>query len=212
INIILEECPLYEQTNILALLEWFANAVNIQNNNIIELTFDPESDYGSHHYGNFERLLNPLPEGYQYYTVGNINKETSTPLPSCVADDQGWSPQWNKARIIFRVREGYGQIDQVYITRHYNSRKRGYDPDHTYQVTVNLLRGLRRHSTYEMDFSDENTGTGPFGNVSAHLQGQRYMPSTNHNGDSFLWMICKAILFIIIIFVLSFLGIMINIK
>jgi len=39
----------------LLLLHWFANTVNIDENNVINLTFDPnDGDYGSHYYGNFE--------------------------------------------------------------------------------------------------------------------------------------------------------------
>ncbi|MEQ2305758.1 hypothetical protein AMECASPLE_001290 [Ameca splendens] len=101
----LRDCHLFEHTNILALVHWFANEVYIEFNTI-ELTFDPDSDYGSHRYRNDERILEQLPAGYRYYTVGNINRYTSKPLPSCVVDAQSGSTEWNKARIVFLVRQG----------------------------------------------------------------------------------------------------------
>uniref|UniRef100_A0A671XHH9 Uncharacterized protein n=1 Tax=Sparus aurata TaxID=8175 RepID=A0A671XHH9_SPAAU len=131
----------------LMLLHWFANAVNIDNNNIIQLTFDPNSDYGSHHYGNYEELLDPLPQGYWYYTVGNLYQDISEQLPDYVVDPPMEYEGENMDRIIIRVR---GQrIDQVYITQHYDtSEHQGtrYDPDNTYQVTTNLLRQIREFS------------------------------------------------------------------
>ncbi|CAL8338363.1 unnamed protein product [Arctogadus glacialis] len=58
----------------LVLLHWFANTIEIDNNDAIELTFEPNhGDYGTHHYGNFERFLDPVPFGHRYYTLGNIN-------------------------------------------------------------------------------------------------------------------------------------------
>ncbi|XP_049416348.1 uncharacterized protein LOC125878908 [Epinephelus fuscoguttatus] len=142
----------------LLLLHWFANTVDINNNNIIQLTFDlNRGDYGSHHYGNFEGLLDPLPRGngYRYYTIGNLNQETSMPLPSYVVHPQREYMGRNRDRIIIRVREqntGWGalpRIDQVYITQHYDtSENQGtpYDPAHTYQITTDLLRQIRDFS------------------------------------------------------------------
>ncbi|XP_049924224.1 uncharacterized protein LOC126404885 [Epinephelus moara] len=141
------------------LLYWFANTIEIDNNNIIWLTFDPNSgDYGAHHYGNYEGLLDPLPRGhigYQYYTVGNLNQETSMELPSYVVDPPPEYVGTNRDRIIIRVREqntgrqGLQRIDQVYITQHYDtSEYQGtpYDPAHTYRITTNLLRQIREFS------------------------------------------------------------------
>nr|XP_033945772.1 uncharacterized protein LOC117451531 isoform X2 [Pseudochaenichthys georgianus]XP_033945773.1 uncharacterized protein LOC117451531 isoform X2 [Pseudochaenichthys georgianus] len=138
----------------LLLLHWFANGIDIDNNDIIQLTFDPNSgDYGSHHYGNFEGVLDPLPRGnqYQYLTIGNIHQRTSNPLPAYVAHRVMDYEGENRDRIIVRVREqnqrrAYQTIDQVYITQHYEtSENQGtpYDPDHTYSITTNLLRQIR---------------------------------------------------------------------
>ncbi|XP_070778806.1 uncharacterized protein [Enoplosus armatus] len=149
-------------THSLMLLHWFANTVHIDNNNVIWLTFDPDSgDYGSHHYGNYEGLLNPLPQGnvrYQYYTVGNLNQDTPIQLPSYVVRPPREYEGRNRDRIIIRVREqNTGQqalerIDQVYITQHYEtSEHQGtvYDPAHTYHITTNLLRQIREFSVGE---------------------------------------------------------------
>uniref|UniRef100_A0A8P4KNY1 Uncharacterized protein n=1 Tax=Dicentrarchus labrax TaxID=13489 RepID=A0A8P4KNY1_DICLA len=143
----------------LILLHWFANAVYIENDNDIRLTFEPNSgDYGSHHYGNFEGMLDPLPRGYRYYTVGNLNQEMSMQLPSYVANPCRAYSGRNRDRIIIRVREqntrrgGLQRIDQVYITQHYDTsdyQGTPYDPDHTYQITTNLLRQIREFSVRE---------------------------------------------------------------
>ncbi|XP_042247877.1 uncharacterized protein LOC121883601 isoform X2 [Thunnus maccoyii] len=142
----------------LVLLHWFANTVDIDNNDVIRLTFDPNEDYGSHHYGNYEGLLDPLPQGrYRYYTVGNLNQDTSIPLPQYVLHPPTEYVGRNLDRIIFRVREQNtgrqaGQtIDQVYITQHYGTSNAGtsYDPAHTYWITPNLLRQIREFSVEE---------------------------------------------------------------
>ncbi|XP_070836593.1 uncharacterized protein [Chaetodon trifascialis] len=142
----------------LVLLHWFANEVNIDNNNVIWLTFDPNRDYGSHHYGNYEELLDPLPRGnirYRYYTVGNLYQDVSVRLPSYVVNPPTEYVGGNRDRIIIRVQDqNTGQaalqrIDQVYITQHYDTSEdlgTRYDPDHTYQITTNLLRQIREFS------------------------------------------------------------------
>lgn len=146
----------------LVLLHWFANTVYSDNNDVIWLTFEPDrGDYGSHHYGNYERLLDPLPLGnvrYRYFTVGNLNQGTATQLPDYVLHPPVEYMGTNRDRIIFRVREEHAasqawhRIDQVYITQHYApSEGQGtrYDPCHTYRITTNLLRQLRQFSVEE---------------------------------------------------------------
>ncbi|XP_031697846.1 uncharacterized protein LOC116380034, partial [Anarrhichthys ocellatus] len=143
----------------LVLLHWFANTVDIDNNDIISLTFDPNGgDYGSHHYGNYEGLLDPLPRGnvYRYYTVGNLYQGTSMPLPDYVVRPPATEYEGsNRDRIIIRVteqntgRRALQSIDQVYITQHYDTSENlgtPYDPDHTYIITTNLLRQIRQFS------------------------------------------------------------------
>ncbi|XP_071329948.1 uncharacterized protein [Trachinotus anak] len=152
----------YVPKHILLLLHWFANTVDIDNNDVIYLTFDPNNgDYGSHHYGNYEGLLDPLPRGnvrYRYYTVGNLNQNSPMRLPSYVIHPPAEFVGRNRDRIIFRVREqntgrqALQRIDRVYLTQHYEtSENQGtrYDPDHTYQVTTNLLREITQFSVGE---------------------------------------------------------------
>lgn len=128
----------------LVLLYWFAHTVEIDNTNVIRLTFNPGNDYGSHYFGNFEELLEPLPEGHRYHTVGNLNEETSHELPDYVRNTRPPYRGENRDRIIFRVR---GQrIAQVYITQH---RRQSYDSDRTYQITPHLLRQIREFSMAE---------------------------------------------------------------
>ena len=138
----------------LLLLHWFANVVDIDRNNIIWLTFDPNNgDYRSHQYHNVEELLEETPYGYMYYTVGNLLPHRGEQLPDYVVHPQAEYAGRNRDRIIFRVRlENTGwqtlqQIDQVYITQHYgNPRNTPYDPEHTYEITTNLLRTIRKFS------------------------------------------------------------------
>ncbi|KAI4787300.1 hypothetical protein KUCAC02_036552 [Chaenocephalus aceratus] len=138
----------------LLLLHWFANTVTIDENNVISLTFDPNSTaYGSHHYGNCEGLLDPLPwrSHYRYYTIGNLAQETFNPLPRYVARPQRDFAGENRDRIIVRVREEntgrqtFWWVDHVYITQHFHYQ-REYDPAHTYSITTNLLREIREFS------------------------------------------------------------------
>uniref|UniRef100_A0A3Q4GJ68 Uncharacterized protein n=1 Tax=Neolamprologus brichardi TaxID=32507 RepID=A0A3Q4GJ68_NEOBR len=120
------------------LLRWFANKIEIDTNGVIRVNFNPHCDYGSHHYGNFEGLLDELPRGYRYYTLGNVNQQTSLQLPS---------HRRNRARIIIRVREQSQTVDQVYITQHYQTfdyQRSEYDPEQTYLISTNLLREIRR--------------------------------------------------------------------
>ncbi|XP_054463468.1 uncharacterized protein LOC129098477 [Anoplopoma fimbria] len=142
----------------LLLLHWFANTVDLDNNNIISLTFEPNRGaYGSHHYGNFEGVLEPLPRGnvYRYFTIGHLYQETSVPLPAYVVRSPSGYVGRNRDRIIIRVREqntglqDLQRIDQVYITQHYDTSENlgtAYDPDHTYRITINLLRQIREFS------------------------------------------------------------------
>uniref|UniRef100_A0A3Q3GZ82 Uncharacterized protein n=1 Tax=Labrus bergylta TaxID=56723 RepID=A0A3Q3GZ82_9LABR len=130
----------------LVLLYWFAHTVDIVGNSI-RLTFDPDNDeYGAHHFGNFENMLD-LPRGYKYYTVGNLKDNILRPLPDYVVNPPTLSNEGNRDRIIFSVRNQW--INQVYITQHYgNSDIYGteYDPNCTYHITTNLLRQIREFS------------------------------------------------------------------
>lgn len=210
-------CPLSEDTNVLELLYWFANQVDIDNR--ILLTFDPISEYGSHYFGNGENLLDSAPRGYKYYTVGNPYKDVLQSLPDYVRNPWRRNVNHTRARVIFRVHVGsngpeIGQtIDQVYITQHPVDGGIHYDEGNTYRITTDLLLAIRQRDINDIQQHAIRFHRGNRHGSSHHLNEQSLKrPSTNHNGDSFLWMICKAILFIIIIFVLSFLGIMINIK
>ncbi|XP_014326992.1 uncharacterized protein LOC106699847 [Xiphophorus maculatus] len=206
------DCHLSEHTNILELLHWFAHEVDIDHH--IRLTFDPASDYGSHHYGNFEDMLDQLPWGYQYYTIGNLYEDDSDSLPSYVRNPHRRNiDDNNKARIIIRVEEGHsgprpGQIiDQVYITQHFDTSDEGtnYDPDHTYRITPSLLHAIRRRNITEIQqlarrSYRENASARPQGHPTSYSQQARYKPSAKNN-DDFLMKFCFAI-FVIIIFAL----------
>lgn len=137
----------------LLLLYWFANQVDMNHNNVIRLNFNPNTRYGSHHYGNYDRLLDTLPQGYQYYTVGNLEEDSAQQLPDYVLNPQRAYEGDNLDRIVFSVyrwstRQGTEQIiNRVFITQHNQHHGNDYDPDHTYEISPNLLREIRRFSS-----------------------------------------------------------------
>uniref|UniRef100_A0A8C5C7K8 Uncharacterized protein n=1 Tax=Gadus morhua TaxID=8049 RepID=A0A8C5C7K8_GADMO len=135
----------------LVLLHWFANTIEIDNNDAIELNFDPNHrDYGAHHYVNSPEFLDPLPFGHQYFTLGNINpliNNQRRSMPSYFTNDLNrllGGEVLNRARIIFSY-SSQDTVGQVFIRQHYHASQclRGYDPVHTYRISINLLRELR---------------------------------------------------------------------
>ena len=155
----------------LVLLHWFANTIEFDNNDAIQLTFEPRNrDYGTHHYGNYERVLDPLPPGQQYYTLGNINPmiNNGISLPSYVTGDLNHllgSEELNRARIIFSLLH-QDTVDEVFITQHYQAHQgqgTAYDSEHTYRVSINLLRELTVFSSDQREQSELSEIGGYFG-------------------------------------------------
>uniref|UniRef100_A0A8C5B712 Uncharacterized protein n=1 Tax=Gadus morhua TaxID=8049 RepID=A0A8C5B712_GADMO len=158
----------------LVLLHWFANTIEIDNNDAIVLTFEPNhGDYGTHHYGNYEGVLDRLPFGQRYYTLGNINpmiNNNGNSLPSYFTGQINHllgGEELNRARIIFTL-SYRNTIGKVYITQHYEANQgQGtvYDPEHTYRISINLLRELRvfsldRRQRSELSEIGGNIGSG----------------------------------------------------
>lgn len=211
-------CHQTERTNVLELLHWFACEVNTDRNNVIWLTFDPNSGaYGSHRYRNEEGLLESLPRGYQYYTIGNIHQAASTPLPSYVVNSRRGNIFWNAARILIRINQA-GQIDQVYITQHYDTSENhgsNYDPDHTYRITTNFLRQLKKLTITEIQQYADGSQTGLYRNISgAYSQDVHYskqdtqinMPDNQSIQDDPLGNCICFCCFVLVVLVLVVLG------
>lgn len=132
----------------LQLLHWFANQVDL--NHEILLGFDPNSDYGTHHYGNSDGLLPLPPFGHRYYTVGNLYVAGAQQLPDYVRHQQQDNDGYNRARIIFSAYRG--TINRVYLTQQYSTRQwSSYDPNHTHEISPYLLRELRQLSRDRLD-------------------------------------------------------------
>lgn len=133
----------------LLLLYWFANQVDINRNNMIRLHFNPNTRYGSHHYGNYDGLLDTLPEGYKYYTVGNLEEDSAQQLPDYVLNPKRGYEGNNLDRIVFSVYRSSTRTEQiigrVFITQHHQGNR--YDPNHTYEISPNLLREISRFSS-----------------------------------------------------------------
>lgn len=134
----------------LLLLHWFTNNINIDPCNTITLTFDPSTDFGSHHYGNYEDVLDKLPRGYQYYTVGNLNADRSNELAAYILNPPVKAYQGNnKDRIVFSAEEqnsGIYRINRVYLTQH-QGLSNAYDPEHTYRISTKLLQQINEFSS-----------------------------------------------------------------
>lgn len=181
----LNTCHQFDDTNILELLHWFACEVQIDYNNIIRLTFDPNSgDYGSHYYRNQEGLLESPPWGYHYYTIGNIHQGGSASLPSYVVNSQR-NTDWNSARILICVNRGR-QVDQVFITQHYDEYENqgsSYDPEQTFRITTNFLRQLRKRSINEIQQLADGSQTGLFRNTSHAYSQEVHQPKQNTQID-----------------------------
>lgn len=145
----------------ITLLHWFASIVDIDNNDVLRLSFNINGDFGSHYYSNYEKLLPSVPSGNQYCSVGNINRPRGDVCP--ITQD---FPEYvlypyviepantgkNRDRIIVSVQpQSYGvrRVSEVYLTQHFrrqDNRGSGYDPDHTFSVSTSLLRQLRQFS------------------------------------------------------------------
>uniref|UniRef100_A0A096M358 Uncharacterized protein n=1 Tax=Poecilia formosa TaxID=48698 RepID=A0A096M358_POEFO len=97
------------QSNILELLRWFADMVNIDHYGTMRVTFNPNSEYGSHHYGNYEGILDRPSWGYRYYTVGNLHEDSSERLPSYVRNAWSGTDGWSRARIVFSATQTNGR-------------------------------------------------------------------------------------------------------
>ncbi|XP_075880299.1 uncharacterized protein LOC142886916 [Nelusetta ayraudi] len=188
----------------LQLLHWFANQVD-KCDNEIQLNFNPNSDYGAHYYGNFERLLPHPPAGYHYYTVGNLYKEGAQQLPAYVRHQQHDNDGSNRARIIFRV---YGQtIDRVYLTQHRGSdQESSYDPNHTYEIPTHLLREFSQLSrgSLEQICTSHSQSQGLLGHSSS--TNHTFQPANRpREFSNYIVGVLKWALLIIVIIVIIFL-------
>uniref|UniRef100_A0AAY5F430 Uncharacterized protein n=1 Tax=Electrophorus electricus TaxID=8005 RepID=A0AAY5F430_ELEEL len=146
----------------LLLLFWFANNVEIDQNEVIwPLNFNPaQRGYGFHRYCNgvsdqvTQRTALPDVSNMNsvYYALGNLNDPSQ--LPSYVTQDyyNKGGPTGNIDRVVIRFSNNERTIEEVYITQHYVDRNRGsgYDPDNTYRIRPSLLReiqGINRDDT-----------------------------------------------------------------
>lgn len=165
----------------LVLLHWFANTVDIDRNDVIHLTFNPNHDYSSHYYGNRGDLFE-LSLGSRYYSIGNINESTAAQFPPHVRAQSGHG---NRVRVVIRVREASGvrQVERVYITQHcypFNHERSDYDPGQRYEVTTNLLRQIREFSMDSHDMKSLRYLRDRFGSSADDLQLERIRNMWGH--------------------------------
>uniref|UniRef100_A0A3B4B192 Uncharacterized protein n=1 Tax=Periophthalmus magnuspinnatus TaxID=409849 RepID=A0A3B4B192_9GOBI len=127
----------------LLLLHWFANQIDFDQYGRVTLTFNPNTDFGSHPYANYEGLLYPSPTGYQYYTVGNLNLSFPVHVRNPPAREYDGR---NQVRIIFSAERRNNRIRSVFLTQHERYPSSSYDPNHTFEISTILLRDIRRFS------------------------------------------------------------------
>uniref|UniRef100_A0A8C6TFJ9 Uncharacterized protein n=1 Tax=Neogobius melanostomus TaxID=47308 RepID=A0A8C6TFJ9_9GOBI len=145
----------------LLLLYWFTKTVNIDQWNKITLTFDPNTQFGCHYYGNQEDVLLPLPTGYQYYTVGNLYTSTSHELPDYIRNPPVKEYKGsNSDRIVFSAKKqnsGVYKINRVYLTQHQGLSSTSYDPSNTYQLSTQLLQQIGQFSSHNQTSLQESS-------------------------------------------------------
>ncbi|XP_060720644.1 uncharacterized protein LOC132841990 [Tachysurus vachellii] len=131
----------------LMLLHWFANTVDIDSGEEMQLTFDPgQGSYGLHCYENTDKRAPFDSSESLYYSLGNLDRGSARMLPFYVMQDfhhAGESPQKNIDRVLVQVQKSnQRKVEKVYMTE-YQGRGRSYDPDETYEISVQLLIQIR---------------------------------------------------------------------
>lgn len=114
------------------LLYWFLCTIQYYDNNIYYFC-NPDEDYGFHLFENKEKLL---PDGWKYYTVGNLKKPEASFLRSQIqCHPTGRRDESNTDRLIVGV-DGDGYICSVHVSEHYNRNA-------TYQIHPGLCNYIR---------------------------------------------------------------------
>uniref|UniRef100_A0A671LYM8 Uncharacterized protein n=1 Tax=Sinocyclocheilus anshuiensis TaxID=1608454 RepID=A0A671LYM8_9TELE len=128
----------------LQLLFWFAQRVDVDQNNNMYLNFNPiRGDYGFHRFGNHERILPLLRSRESYHTFGNLFLQRANELPNYVHENRNNMLESNMDRLIVCMSQNRpGRILSVFITAH-NSGRNDFNPSVTYEITPALILQLR---------------------------------------------------------------------
>ncbi len=130
----------------LNLLWWFAHyCVQIDSNGRMTAQCNPENgEFGFHRFYNWDALLPKI--NLPYYEVGNLNNAGS--LPYYVTENYtGHSDKSNKDRIIVSFESRWRRFMNVYVTQH--SDQTNFDQNHTYCISVDLLKNIQDLSREE---------------------------------------------------------------
>ncbi|XP_077077942.1 uncharacterized protein LOC143731161 [Siphateles boraxobius] len=151
----------------LQLLFWLArNAIVDQNNNHIQLKFNPIRDYGFHYFGNGECILPSLSPRQKYYSVGNLNYPRASDFPEYVLRHYRNNdlPERNMDRLIISLDTNRpDSISNVFITAH-NLNRNDFNPSETYEIDPALILMIREpncqdhviYSTSQHDNEDDD--------------------------------------------------------
>lgn len=135
----------------LQLLFWFAQNVNLDQNNMRLIFFPTEDAYGFHYFGNTDPLLllPSLSSGQSYYSVGDLNTERyprASELPYYVWRHyrNSYLPERNVDRLIVSLDQTRpNRISRLYVTAH-NRGRNDFNPSDTYEIDPALVSQIRQ--------------------------------------------------------------------
>lgn len=194
----------------LLLLYWFAHTVNIEPYYMVTVNFNPNRDFGSHPYGNYENLLDQPRYGYQYYTVGNLYESSSYELPDYIRNPPVRdNSRRNRGRIIFSAERQNSRpimIDRIYLTQHDLSSNE-YDPNHTYQISINLLRQIRQYGNptalLRAIFEDNRLRSWSTGRYTYPSYYEQSSSSNRGTGGEIWECVCRALMLLTLLFIFA---------
>ncbi|KAK9980075.1 hypothetical protein ABG768_013472 [Culter alburnus] len=136
----------------LQLLFWFAQRVDVDQNNQFHLNFTPDQNaYGFHYFGNGEELLPPLNPGQTYYSFSKLSGPSANKFPGYVLK---YYPQKyntitekqekNMDRLVVSLdNKTKRRIFRVFITAH-NPGSNYFNPNETYEIDLALILQIRK--------------------------------------------------------------------
>uniref|UniRef100_A0A671L979 Uncharacterized protein n=1 Tax=Sinocyclocheilus anshuiensis TaxID=1608454 RepID=A0A671L979_9TELE len=148
----------------LNLLWWFAHdCVQIDSNSRMTAQCNPANGaFGFHRFYNRDNLLPKI--NLPYYDVGNLHNADS--LPYYVTENYtGYSDSSNKDRIIVSFGSRRKRFENIYVTQH--SDRTHFDQNHTYCISVDLLKDIQELSHEE--FLSEPTNHSEHISIRLHV-------------------------------------------
>ncbi|XP_059407647.1 uncharacterized protein LOC132142024 [Carassius carassius] len=165
----------------LNLLWWFAHdCVQIDSNHRMTAKCDPANGaFGFHRFYNNERLLPEI--DLPYYEVGNLSTPGSLPL-YVTRHYTGQLDSSNKDRIIVSFDSIWKRFKKIYVTQHSNQVR--FDQNHTYCISIDLLRNIQALSLQNF-YREPTNGSGPV-SISIPKSVQTYTFQSRPTGNKLM--------------------------